>query len=111
MAAKPPEGSDGLVSTLTTPVLNEDGEEAWAYKALDGHLRCPDCNSNAECEGVAFPELPWEGAVAVTDEVCHDCEVRLIDDPAGSPSEVIEAVQRSQRLFGEASVFAHIRCV
>ena len=93
------------METITTPILNEDGEEGWAYAALDGHLRCPDCNSNLEAEGGAFPALPWEGAHIVTDEVCVDCGVLLLNDPACSPEEVKESVRRSKRIFGEDSVW------
>jgi len=94
------------ISEAVAPILNEDGEEGWAYMAMDGHLRCPDCNSDHEAEGGAFPALPWHGAVAVTDEVCADCGVLLLNDPACSPSEIMEGIVRSNRLFGAESVYS-----
>ena len=64
-------------------VLNEDGEEGWAY-LHNGQLRCPDCTSIHEVEwshGEAdYSLIPLRG-----DENCTDCNVVLMDDPASPP--------------------------
>jgi hypothetical protein len=76
----------------------------WAYRANDGQLRCPDCNSIHECEEgwTAFPMDEREGATVVTTELCSDCGVVLAEDEACAPWELCSQARQDrirQNLF------------
>lgn len=67
--------------------LEEAATAEWAYTDVEGTLRCPDCNSDADHMGTAtFHEVEARGAVIVSDDdECADCGVLLVEDGGCPP--------------------------